>query len=300
MGRIREAVLFGARTVRRLPVPSGVYTTSLREARRALPPGAVQKRHAVDVEMIDRTRAVWLDRHHADQGVIVHLHGGAYVSGPFAGDWEWLSQLADAHGCAAVVIDYRGAPDHTHPVALDDSEAVIAALDASGVLSGVPWVLSGINSGGGLALSIACRLHAEEASRPAGLVLIAPWTDLELANTGVTETGDIDPIHERRMLRAAARAYAGRTPVDDPDLSPIHAEVDGLPPVHLSTGTRDIFATDTHILRLQLEEHGIDVTYREIGGRISMIPWLRRSEDMSRLIREQSAFIRRITSAEVR
>ncbi|EWS79825.1 alpha/beta hydrolase [Brachybacterium phenoliresistens] len=293
MGRIREAVMIGARTVRRLPMPSGVYTTSLREARRPLPPGAVLKRHAVDPEMIDRTRAVWLDRHRADRGVIVHLHGGAYVSGPFAGDWEWVSQLADAHECAALVIDYRFAPDHVHPVALDDAEAVIAALGGD-VLGQAPWVLTGHNSGGGLALSIARRLRAQGSSvLPAGLVLMAPWTDLELANTGVTETGAVDPVHERRMLRAAARAYADRAPLDDPDLSPINADLHELPPVHLSAGTRDIFLTDTRILRLQLEELDVSVAYREVGGRISMIPWLRRSEDMARLVREQSAFIGR-------
>ncbi|MFC0675327.1 alpha/beta hydrolase [Brachybacterium hainanense] len=294
MGRIREVVLIGARTVRRLPVPAGVYTSSMREARRALPPGAVQKRHAVDVEMIDRTRAVWLDRHRADRGVIVHLHGGAYVSGPFQGDWEWISQLADAHECAALMIDYRFAPDHVHPVALDDAEAVLAALQERGTLAGAPWVLTGHNSGGGLALSIASRLqHREGAIRPAGLVLMAPWTDLELANTGVTETAGVDPVHERRMLRAAARAYADRTPVDDPALSPMNADLAGLPPVHLSAGTRDIFLTDTRILRLQLEELDVEVSYREVGGRISMIPWLRKGEDVARLVREQSAFIGR-------
>lgn len=294
MGRIREAVMIGARTVRRLPVPSGVYTTSMREARRPLPPGAVQKRHAVDQEMIDRTRTVWLDRHRSDRGVIVHLHGGAYVSGPFAGDWEWISQLADAHECAALMIDYRVAPDHVHPVALEDCEAVIRALGAAGVLNGAPWVLTGHNSGGGLALSIARRLQEQDSPvRPAGLVLMSPWTDLELANTGFTETGAVDPVHERRMLRAAARAYADRTPLDDPDLSPINADLSALPPVHLGAGTRDIFLTDTRILRLQLEELDVEVSYREVGGRISMIPWLRRSEDMARLVREQSAFIGR-------
>src|SRR5690625_7212481 len=78
----------GARTVRRIPIPSALSHQALREARRPNPPSAVLKRHAVEVEMIGRTRCVWLDGHLARQEpVIVHLNGGAYVSGPFASDW---------------------------------------------------------------------------------------------------------------------------------------------------------------------------------------------------------------------
>ena len=107
MGRIRDAVVVGARTVRRIPIPSALSHQALREARRPNPPSAVLKRHAVEVEMIGRTRCVWLDGHLARQEgdpVIVHLNSGAYVSGPFASDWAWLSRQADARGCAALKI----------------------------------------------------------------------------------------------------------------------------------------------------------------------------------------------------
>ncbi|MDO5662103.1 MAG: alpha/beta hydrolase fold domain-containing protein [Brachybacterium sp.] len=287
MGRIRRAVTVGVETVRRVPVPSGVYTHALQEARRSMPPGAVQKTHAVDVEMIGRTRCVWLDRHRADRGTVVHLHGGAYVSGPFAGDWEWLSRQADRREGAGLMIDYRGAPDHTHPVALEDAEAVLAALDERGDLTG-GYVLTGQNSGGGMALSIARR----SPTPPVGLVVMAPWLDLELQATGVTETGRHDFVHERRMLRAAAASYAGRTPLDDPDLSPTNADLSGLPPMHLSVGAKDIFLTDVRVARLQFEEQGVDVRYREVGGRIGSILRMRRGEDMKRLLGEQQQFIR--------
>ena len=81
------------------------------------------KSHAVEHEMIGRTRTVWLDGHRGDRGLIVFLHGGAYVSGPFASDWLWLSRHMRRSGCAGLMVDYRNAPDHQHPVARDDVEA---------------------------------------------------------------------------------------------------------------------------------------------------------------------------------
>lgn len=295
MGRIRDAVVTGARTVSRIPIPSVVSLPALREARRALPPGDVQKRHGVEVEMIGRTRCVWLDGHRADQGVIVHLHGGAFVSGPFAADWAWLSRQAEARGCAALMVDYRTAPDHQHPIALDDTEAVLDALAADGRLAAAPWVLSGQHAGGGLALTVAHRLRErEDVPAPAAVVAVSPWLDMELANAGITETtGHADPVHERRLLRDAARSYAGRTDLADPLLSPLHAQLTGLPPVHLSVGTKDLFLSEVRIVRLQLEEEGVAVTYREVAGKLGLQWFPRRGEDIDRLHREQAAVIGR-------
>lgn len=312
MGRIQDAVVLGARTVRSMPLPAGVYRGSLREARRPLPPGGVQKRHAVDLEMIDRTRTVWLDRHRADRGVIVHLPGGAYVSGPFRGDWQWLSRQADALQCAALLIDYRHAPDHPHPTALEDVEAVLATLTARGVLADGAWVLSGVDAGGGLATAAVQRARdaaaddargasADDArdsaaprpvAQPGALVLMTPWLDLTMSTTTLTETaGASDPVHVRRLLRAAADAYAGRTSLEEPSLSPISADMAGLPPVHLSVGAKDILATDVRVVRLQLEEAGVDVRYRETRGHLWMITGTPSGGDAQRLFAEQQDLI---------
>ncbi|PWH07531.1 esterase [Brachybacterium endophyticum] len=296
MSRIRDAVMMAGRTVRRLPLPKAFYTHTLREARRPMPGGGVLKRHAVDVEMVDRTRCVWLDRHHASEGVIVHLHGGAFVSGPFAGDWAWLSHQVDARRCAGVLVDYRTAPDHQHPVALEDVEAVLVELSRSGVLGDAPWVLSAHNAGAGLALALVRRIRdghgpLKDVPAPSLVVMMSPWADLELANTGMTETGRKDFPQERRMLGVAAQAYAGRTPLDDPDLSPVNAHLHELPPMHLSVGTSDIFLTDARVLRLQLEEAGPEVAYREVHGRLALLSGLRGGEEMGRLLGEQRAAI---------
>ncbi|WP_114855179.1 alpha/beta hydrolase fold domain-containing protein [Brachybacterium sp. YJGR34] len=298
MGRIRDAVVTGARAVRRIPIPSTLSHQALLEARSPQPPGAVQRTHAVEQEMIGRTRTVWLDRHLADNGIVVHLHGGAYVSGPFASDWQWLSRQVDLRGCAGLMIDYRNAPDHQHPVARDDAEAVLGALAADGRLEGRPWVLSGQHSGGGLAVVVARRLRDQDRIPcPRALITMSPWLDLELSNAGITETDQADPVHERRLLKDAARRYAGRTPLDDPDLSPINASLEGLPPIHLSVGMRDLFLSDVRVARLQLEENGADLSYREIPGRLGLQLFPRKGEDIERVQREQADLIARVLDA---
>jgi len=295
MGRIRDAVVTGARAVRRIPIPSTLTHQALREARSPQPPGHVMKSHAIEPEMIGRTRTVWLDEHRASRGLIVYLHGGAYVSGPFASDWAWLSRQVDALGCAGLMIDYRNAPDHQHPVGRDDVEAVLETLAAEGRLADRPWTLAGQHSGGGLAFVVARRLRERpEIPAPSALIAMSPWLDLELSNAGITETDQVDPVHERRLLRDAARRYAGRTALEDPDLSPINASLEGLPPVHLSVGLRDLFLSEVRVAKLQLEENGADLRYREISGRLGLQLIPRKGEDIERLHREQADLLARV------
>ncbi|MGQ4496107.1 alpha/beta hydrolase fold domain-containing protein [Dermabacteraceae bacterium P13101] len=275
-------------TVKRIPIPGPVYTSSLRTARRSLPGVGVQRKHAVDVEMINRTRTVWLDRHRRENGLIVYLHGGAFVAGPFPGDWQWLSRQAEALDCAALLIDYRYAPDHQHPVAAQDVDAVLSEIAATGE----KWVLAAHNSGGGLALNACRRLAQQQLTQPSALVLMTPWTDLSLSNTLLaTAEPTSDSVHERRTHEAGAAAYAGRTPLDAVELSLCGADLHGLPKTHLSCGTKDFLGTDARVLKLQLQEAQVAVSYREIGGRLNFLPLLRKGPDATRLFNEQRDFM---------
>ena len=298
MSRLKEYAVLAGRTIKRMPMPTWVYTSGFGKARVAQPGGAVLKKHAVDVSIVARTRVVWLDRHKAANGIILHIHGGSYVSGPFSWDWQWMSDQADRRECAAVLVDYRHAPDYPHPTALVDCEEVVAQLARDEVLRESNWILSGQQAGGGIALALAERLgHGADdkdvaVPAPSGLVLMSPWWDLELHNVDITATEQRDPVHERRILELAAKAYAGRTPLDDPALSPVNANLEALPPIHLSVGMKDIFLTDTRIMKLQFERQGLDVDYRECAGKLVGMGRLPRGADAKRLFDEQAAFIR--------
>lgn len=285
MNRIQDYAKIAGRTLTRTPLPDWAYSTAFGKVRIPVPGGKVAKRHAVDVELINRTRVVWLDRHKAAAGIVIYLHGGGYSAGPFTGEWQWLSQQVDGRECAGLMIDYRYGPDYVHPTALDDSQAVIDELKP------INWVIAGHQSGCGLALALVGRLEPE--ARPSGLVLMNPWLDLEMSNLELAETETHDPVHERRYWKLSAQGYAGRAELADPELSPVNSHFSQLPPIHFSVGTKDIFLTDSRVVKLQLEQAGCALTYREIGGRISVTPWLRRGADMDRLMREQAVFTER-------
>src|SRR5699024_2273876 len=164
-----------------------------------------------------------------------------------------------------------------------------------GRLEGRPWALAGQHSGGGLAFVVARRLREQDAiPAPSALIAMSPWLDLELSNAGITETDQADPVHERRLLRDAARRYAGRTPLDDPDLSPLNASLEELPPVHLSVGLRDLFLGEVRVAKLQLEENGVEVHHREISGRLGLQLLPRKGEDIERLHREQADLLTQV------
>lgn len=207
-------------------------------------------------------RVVWLDRAGRDRGVLVHLHGGAYVMGPGVEHWAALAELRSRTGLSGAMVMFRTPPEDPHPAALDD---VLAALP--GIVGDRPWVLSGDSAGAGLAVAVAQRLVRDPGvPAPAGLLLNAPWVDLSLAHPETRAHGPADRLLHRRWLSGAAREYAAGTPLTDPALSPLHGPLAGLPPIHLHVGTRDLFLPESRRLRDAVRAAGGVVDHLEQEG----------------------------------
>jgi acetyl esterase/lipase len=235
---------------------------------------------------------MWLRPSLADRGVLVHLHGGSYVTGPVAGQWRWLTGLSAELSMAAVMVDYRLAPEHPHPAALDDVVAALRALTSGGMLRPGRWALAGDSAGGALALAATRTLLAAGSPLPAALVLVAPWVDLTLANPQIPGTEPDDPVLSRRFLRPSAAAYAGPTPLGDHRLSPLHSDLAGLPPVHVTAGTRDILVHDVRLLRQRLLDAGVAVDSLEEPGALHAYPVLGAGPAADRAVAAQAAFLR--------
>jgi acetyl esterase/lipase len=249
--------------------------------------------HQVGCGTAGGVRVVWLDHQNAGRGVLVYLHGGSYVTGPVRGQWRWLSALTRAAGVASVMVDYRLAPEHPHPAALDDVTAALQSLQSAQELRPGSWALVGDSAGGALALVASPTLIAAGRPGPAALVLCAPWVDLSLSNPRLADTEPVDPVLSRRFLRPSAAAYAGATPLDHPALSPVNGELAGLPPVHLGTGTRDMLAHDVRLLRERLREVDVPVDYLEEPGALHAYPTLAAGPATDRAVAAQAAFLRR-------
>jgi monoterpene epsilon-lactone hydrolase len=191
---------------------------------------------------------------------IVYLHGGAYVSGSPRSYRRLVSHLAAMTGCRVLAVDYRLAPEHPYPAALDDTVAVYTALLAEQPAENV--VIAGDSAGGGLTLATALTLRDGNARLPAALVCIAPWADLTCSG---------DSMHTRarqeRMLTPAglavdARRYAGGEDVRSPLVSPLFADLRGLPPLLIQVGDDEVLLNDSTRLADVAKAAGISVAFQ--------------------------------------
>lgn len=175
---------------------------------------------------------------------MLYLHGGVFVLGSAHAYRKFVGQIAARSGVPAFVADYRRAPEHPFPAALDDARAAYRGLTARFGAGHVAIV--GDSAGGGLALS----LLREEPSVRCG-VLLSPWTDLAL--TGGTMNGKAaeDPLMSRAGLDAAARQYLGDHDRRDPSASPLYASARNAPPIQVHVGTAEVLLDDSLRLRNQ-------------------------------------------------
>ena len=170
---------------------------------------------------------------------LLYLHGGGYCVGTASTHRMITSRLAAASGAAVYSLDYRLAPEHPAPAALDDALACYRALAASGRAV----ALGGDSAGGGLSVAAAQTLVAAGDPPPTALALISPWLDLSLSGASAERLADIDPILKHPWIKACAQAYAGGQPLKSADLSPLF----GVPvstPTLIHAGTDDILIDD--------------------------------------------------------
>jgi monoterpene epsilon-lactone hydrolase len=219
---------------------------------------------AVDAPLAGRP-ARWFrpdGRSITDGPVVLYLHGGVYEVGSPLAYQPFCSALALLLDAVVLAVDYRLAPEHPFPAALDDALAAYRALLDQGHPSSATAVV-GDSAGGGLAL--ACLIAARRAGlpQPAAAVAISPWTDLTNDVASRRRCEDTDPFIKPAMLRRAAEQYLAGADPKDPLASPAHAAADdlaGLAPVLLQAAANEVLADDATVVAERLALAGGDVT----------------------------------------
>ena len=175
--------------------------------------------------------------------VILYFHGGVYVIGSAATSVPLVGDLVRRTGVNAVTLDYRLAPEHPYPAAVEDARAAYAGLLAQGMDPG-RIVLAGDSAGGGLA--VATLLAAREAGlpMPSCAFLMSPYADLTLSGETLTERQSLDPILTLEGLRVRAPEYLAGADAADPLISPIFGDLSGLPPLLIQVGSHEILLSD--------------------------------------------------------
>lgn len=175
--------------------------------------------------------------------VILYFHGGVYVIGSAAASVPLVGDLARRAAAKVITLDYRLAPEHPYPAAVDDARAAYEGLLAQGVAP-VQIVLAGESAGGGLAVATLLALRERGVPLPSCGYLMSPYVDLTLSGDTLVEKRAVDPLLTPEALRARIPDYLGGANASDPFISPIFADLTELPPLLIQVGTHEILLSD--------------------------------------------------------
>ena len=238
-GDVAEQRIIFEEMMAAVPVPADVTTSS----------GSLGGIPVVNVEVAGADR---------DQ-VIFYLHGGAYAIGTAASSVGLASDLARRAGPLLVTVDYRLAPEHRHPAAIDDAVAAYRGLLDRGVAASA-IAIAGESAGAGLAVATLVALKHAGLPQPSAAVLMSPWADLTLSGDSISAKAAVDPALTPEGLRRRAVDYVAAGDRTVELVSPIFADLTGLPPLLIQAGSHEILLDDA--TRLAARAAAADVAVR--------------------------------------
>jgi epsilon-lactone hydrolase len=213
----------------------------------------------------DGVPAHWLDAPGADTGrVLLFMHGGGFELGSVRSDGELAARLGRASGMRVLFPEYRLAPEHPFPAAIDDVMTAWRWLRDGQGLSVSSLAVVGDSAGGGLAVSLLVATRDAGEALPAAAVLMSPTGDLTSSGDSMTTRAEQDPFSTPAMLRQFAADYLAGADPKTPLASPLFASLTGLPPLLIQVGTADLLLSDSQRLAAAASEAGVDVTL-EVG-----------------------------------
>ena len=189
---------------------------------------------------------------------LMYIHGGAYVLGSPKSHIAMVSNLAKRASATATLIEYRLAPEHVYPAAVEDCVAAYRAMITD--VDPATVTIAGDSAGGGATLSTLVALRDAGDPLPAAAYLLSPWTDLSGSGESVVTRAAADPMFDGTRIAEAGRVYAGEVPLDDPGVSPLFADLTGLPPMLIQTGRDEVLLSDSTRLADRARDAGVDVT----------------------------------------
>ncbi len=190
--------------------------------------------------------------------VILYLHGGGYVTGSLETYRMLCSLLAECSGAKVLVTDYRLAPEHPFPAALDDALKAYGWLLANGCAA-EDILIAGDSAGGGLSIATTLALRDQQIALPAGVMCFSPWTDLALRGQTHTTRAKSEVVLNTDVLREWSLAYTTEANFDNPLVSPVYGNFNGFPPLFIQVGSDEILLDDALLLAETARSAGVKV-----------------------------------------
>ena len=210
--------------------------------------------------MIGPVEVEFIDAPDADQQkVLLYFHGGGYVSGSIHSHRYLMQNLSRASGTRTLGINYRLAPEHPFPAAIDDAVSCYRWLLAEGYKPG-DIAIGGDSAGGGLVVATLLSLRDAGDPLPAASLCISPWADLTGTAKSYETQRELDPMISPVAIRKIAQMYLGNTKPENPGASPIFADLSGLPPLLIQVGEREVLHDDSLTLSNNIQQAGGEVT----------------------------------------
>ena len=227
---------------------------------------------------------------------VLYLHGGGYYFCSPRTHRSIVFGLATRANAPVFSLDYRLAPEHRFPAALDDATAAYRYLIAEGTAP-ESIVIAGDSAGGGLALATLVALRDAGDPLPAGAVLFSPWTDLAATGASIVDNDGADPMFSGPAIAKAAKVYLGDMPATHPYASPVYADLRGLPPLIMMAGSTEVLLDESRRVAANARAAGVDCEL-EVWKKMPHVwpifaPFI---PEANRALDRAAAFVGRVTS----
>ena len=202
-------------------------------------------------------KAAWmrLERPHRHARCVLYCHGGGYTSGNLGYSRVLASKLVRSTGLDTLSFEYRLAPEHPYPAALEDAFRAWDHLMYLGY-GAKDVVLAGDSAGGNMALVLCLALRRAGRMLPGALLLMSPWTDMTASGASYSERAEADPILTNEYIQAVRGAYAPGADYSRPEFSPLFGDFSAFPPALIQVGTHEILYSDSERLAERMKAAG--------------------------------------------
>ncbi|MBM3684383.1 MAG: alpha/beta hydrolase [Actinobacteria bacterium] len=234
----------------------------------------------------------------SDGPATLYLHGGGYTMGSFVTHRALAANLAAATRGPVLLIEYRLAPEHPCPAAIDDTRTAWRYLLAQPGVDVARTAIGGDSAGGGLTAATLLALRAHGDPLPGCAVLLSPWVDMTLEAASLQTLADADPMVDQLTLSMSADAYAGSLDRRDPAVSPLFGDWAAMPPMLVQVGELEVLLDDARALAERVTAAGGSVTLEEWAGMVHVWQsFCGMIEDADRAVTRLGEFIRSSTGA---
>jgi monoterpene epsilon-lactone hydrolase len=213
-------------------------------------------------EMVGHMEALWIKHSkHIKGKIILYLHGGGYGMGSIQSHQKLVSKISLSAGVNALMIEYRLAPEHPFPAALDDAYEAYQWLLKKGY-SPDDIIIGGDSAGGGLTLATLLLINQKNEIQPKAAICLSPWVDLTAASPEMDAYQKNDPFIDKESIKIWAHRYAGDD-LNNPLVSPLFADLSGIAPLLVQVGTSEILLFENRAFQSKAKAQHVSIKYVE-------------------------------------